>query len=110
LVFIFMIKYPLVTDGQGREKKLKNQENWKKKTKKLNCKKKLIKNFKKSTGSVRFWFYKHKTEKTEPNPNKKKPSQIGKNQAKPVWISFYPKKPNKTKPKPAGLNWFWFFL
>jgi hypothetical protein len=73
-----MIKYPLVTDGQGREKKLKNQENWKK-TKKLNCKKKLIKILKKLTGSVRFRFYKHKTEKTESNPNKKKLSQTSLN-------------------------------
>jgi hypothetical protein len=48
-------------------------------------------NLKKSTSSVRFWFYKPKIEKSEPNPNKK-------NQAKP----------EKTKPKPSqtGLNRF----
>ena len=37
--------------------------------------KKLIKPIrilKKPTGSVRFWFYKPETEKTEPNPNRKK--------------------------------------
>jgi hypothetical protein len=37
---------------------------------------------KKPAGSVRFWFYKTKTEKIESNPNrkklKKKPSQTGK--------------------------------
>jgi len=39
-----------------------------------------IKILKKLTGSVQFWFYKPKTEKTEPNPNRKnqkKPSQTG---------------------------------
>jgi len=30
-----------------------------------------LKFWKKQTGSVRFWFYKPGTEKTEPNPNKK---------------------------------------
>jgi len=29
---------------------------------------------KKPTGSVRFLFYKYEIEKTEPNPNRKKPS------------------------------------
>ena len=65
--------------------------------KKPNCEKKSVKILKKPAGSVRFWFYKLKTEKTEPNPNRKKPSQTGKkpsqagknrakpkNQAKPV--------------------------
>jgi hypothetical protein len=36
---------------------------------------------KKLTGSIRFWFYKPKTEKTEPNPNRKKPSQTGQKQS-----------------------------
>jgi len=69
---------------------------------------------KKSTNSVRFQFYKPETKKTEPNPNKKKPSQTGKtesnrknqaktrqnwkNQAKPVWTGFCPKKPNWNRP------------
>jgi hypothetical protein len=49
-----------------------------------------IKILKKPTGSVWFRFYKPETEKTEPNPNKKKPiqtkklSQTGKNRVKPV--------------------------
>jgi hypothetical protein len=50
-------------------KKLKNrlnQENRKKKPIKP------IKILKKPAGSVRFWFYKKKTEKTEPNRNRKK--------------------------------------
>jgi hypothetical protein len=71
-----------------------------------------IKILKKSTGSVWFWFYKPETEKTEPNPNRKKleknraklkkPSQTGfcpKNRAKPVFVL-------KTEPKPVGLNLF----
>jgi len=46
-----------------------------------------IKILKKSTGSVRFWFYKPETEKTEPNRNRKtgkktEPNQ--KNRVKPV--------------------------
>jgi len=61
---------------------------------------------KKPTGSVRFWFYKPETEKTEPNrkkqkktePNQKKPSQTRKNRAK------------LKKPSQVGLNRFWFFL
>jgi hypothetical protein len=60
--------------------------------KKLNRKKKPIKSIKilkKSTGSVRFWFYKPETKKTEPKPKKSE-----KNRARQ-------KKPNKT-----GLNQF----
>jgi hypothetical protein len=68
------------------------------KIKKPNRKKKPIKPIKilkKSTGSVLFRFYK---QKTEPNPNKKKPSQTGKTEPKP----------KKTGPKPrrTGLNQF----
>jgi hypothetical protein len=43
------------------------------KSRKPNREKKPIKILKKSTGSVQFWFYKPETEKTEPNPNRKKP-------------------------------------
>jgi hypothetical protein len=50
---------------------------------------------------VRFRFYKPKTEKTKPNPNRKKTSQTGLNR-------FCPK--NQTEPKPVGLNRFWFFF
>jgi hypothetical protein len=68
--------------------------------------------------SVRFWFYKPKTEpnrtqtgkqtepnwkKTKPNraktkSNRKKPSQNRKNRVKPVWTGFCSKKPNRTEP------------
>jgi hypothetical protein len=46
---------------------------------------------KKPTGSIRFWFYKPETEKTEPNPekNRKKPSQNEKtepNRFEPVFV------------------------
>jgi len=57
---------------------------------------KLIKILKKSAGSVRFRFYKSKTEKIEPNR-----TQIEKNRAKPVKNRAKLKKPNQT-----GLNWF----
>jgi hypothetical protein len=62
---------------------------------------------KKSIGSVRFQFYKPKTEKTEPNPNQKnqkKPSQTKKtesNRFEPVFIL-----KNQIKPKSVGLNQF----
>jgi len=77
-----------------------------------------IKILKKLAGSVRFRFYKQKTEKTEktkPNRNRKnrakpeKQSQNGKtkpnrkNQAKPVWIGFCPKK--WTEPNRNRLVW-----
>jgi hypothetical protein len=65
---------------------------------------------------VWFWFYKPKTEKTEPNPNRKKPSQIGKkpsqNRAKPekrakqVWTSFCPKRPNRNRSVWTGFSFF----
>jgi len=61
-------------------KKPKNRENMKKKQlKKPNREKKPIRILKKPTGSARF--YKLKTKKIEPNPNRKKPE---KNRAKPV--------------------------
>jgi hypothetical protein len=58
-------------------------------------KKEPIKIKKTPTGSVRFWFYKPETEKTKPNPNRKKPE----------------KKTGKTEPKrkklrQTGLNRF----
>jgi hypothetical protein len=73
---------------------------------------------KKPTGSVRFRFYKPKTEKTEPNPNRKKPE---KNRAKPKKPSKTEKtkqnrfepvfvQKNRTEPKPVDLNRFWFLL
>jgi len=70
------------------------KKNWKtKKIKKTEPWKKQIKILKKPIGSVRF--YEPETEKTEPNPNKKKPSQTKKNRAKLVWIGFFPKKSNR---------------
>jgi hypothetical protein len=59
---------------------------------------------KKPTGSVRFRFYKPETEKTEPNPNRKKlekkPSQTGKNRAKtePKSIQIEKTEPNRFEP------------
>jgi hypothetical protein len=77
------------------------------KLKKSNREKKLIKPIRilKKTdrfGSVRFQFYRHETEKTEPNPNqkklKKKPNQIE------------PNKKNQVKPETeTGLVFFQFF-
>jgi ribonuclease PH len=46
--------------------------------------KKTMKILKKPTGSVRFRFYKPKTKKPNRTQTEKKPSQIGKNRAKPV--------------------------
>jgi len=56
---------------------------------------KLIRILKKLTGSVRFWFYKPKTEKTKPSQTGKKPSQTG-----------FP--PKITDSKLVGLNRFRF--
>jgi hypothetical protein len=68
-----------------------------------------IKILKKTTGLIRFRFYKQKTEKTEPNRNRKngkKPSQT----EKPSQTGFLPKKPNRTETgsKPVGLTRFRF--
>jgi hypothetical protein len=68
---------------------------------------------KKLAGSVRFQFYK---QKTEPNPNKKnrkKPSQTWKNRAKtektePNQFELVFVLKNRTEPKPVGLNLFRF--
>jgi len=52
---------------------------------------------KKPACSVRFRFYKQKTEKTEPNRNRQKPE---KNRAKPE----KPSQTEKTEPKPEKLS------
>jgi len=57
---------------------------------------------KKPTGSVWFWFYKPKTEKTEPNrtqTEKTEKNQVKpeKNEPKPSQTSFCPKKSNQTE-------------
>jgi hypothetical protein len=63
---------------------------------------------KKPAGSVRFRFYNQKTEKTEPNRNRKKtektepgPSQTEKTEPKPEKTKPKPRKPSQT-----GLNRF----
>jgi hypothetical protein len=70
---------------------------------------------KKSAGSVRFRFYKQKTEKTEPNRNRKKtgkkPSQTGKTEPNRKKPSQNQKKPSQNRKKPrkpsqTGLNRF----
>jgi hypothetical protein len=77
-------------------KKIKNLGKLKKNNNKKNptIKKQIksIKILKKSTGSVQF--YKPKTEKIKPNPNKKKLNQTGKNRVK------------NEKPSQTGLNRF----
>jgi hypothetical protein len=73
----------------GVTKKLEKSVKLEKKQKKnQTMKKKLIRILKKPTGSVRFWFYKPKTKKLNPNRKKigKKPSQIEKNRAKPIFV------------------------
>ena len=85
-----------------------NRENRKKITEKTEPKKKPIKPIKflkNPTGSVRFRFYKQKTEKTEPNQNRqktrKKPSQTGKtepNRKKPSQNRENRAKTGKTEP------------
>jgi len=69
----------------------------KKINKKTELWKKPIKILKKPIGSVRFRFYKPKTKKTEPNPNKKKPEKKPSQTEKPIQT----KKPSQT-----GLNRF----
>jgi len=79
------------TEKPIKEKK----ENRKKNNRKNRIEKKPIKILKKPAGSVRFRFYK---QKTEPNPNRKKtgkkPSQTKKTESKPE------------KPSQTGLNRF----
>jgi hypothetical protein len=103
---------------RGVRKKPKNRENRKKIIEKTEL-------WKKPAGSVRIWFYKPKTEKTEPNPNRKKLSQTGKkpsqagknrakpkNQAKPVWTGFCPKKPNRIETgrfEPVSVRFRFFY-
>jgi hypothetical protein len=69
---------------------------------------------KKPTCSVRFRFYKPKTEKTEPNPNRKtnepnreKTEPNRKNRVKPVWTGFCPKKPNQNRPVWTGFGFLY---
>jgi len=100
--------------------KLKKSEknNWKNRTEKKLIKP--IKFFKKPAGSVRFRFYKQKTEKTEPKPTKnrknnwakpEKPSQTEKTKPNRAKTGKNRAKTEKTEPKPekpsqTGLNRF----
>jgi hypothetical protein len=61
----------------------------------------LIKIFKKLTSLVRFRFYKPETEKTEPNPHRKKLSQTGKKQSNTEKTYS-----NRKKSSQTGLNRF----
>jgi hypothetical protein len=122
--YFWLIMNFLVDFTQGRVKKLKNQENWKKN----NWKNRTVK--KNRLNQLKFWknrpvqfgfgFISLKPkkpnwiEKTE--PNWKKPSQIKKNRknrAKPVWTSFCPKKLNRTETgrfEPVSVFFFKFSL
>jgi hypothetical protein len=94
--------------GVSKKTEKPKKNNWKNRTVKKKSIKP-IKILKKPIGSIRFQFYKHKTKKTELNPNKKKlekkPRQTGKNRAKLVFVL-----KNRTESKPAGLNRFRFFF
>jgi hypothetical protein len=101
---------------RGEQKNWKTEKIRKKITEKTEPWKKPIKPIKilkKQAGSVRFRFYKSKTEKTEPNrtqtkktePNRQKTEPKWKNRAKPVWTGFCPE---KIEPKPVGLHRFSF--
>ena len=77
-------------------------------------KKKQIKILKKPTSSV--WFYKPKTEKTKPNPNRKKLSQTGKiksNRFEPVFVLKNRTKADRFEPISVffyKINLIWLFF
>ena len=58
---------------------------------------------------VQFRFYKSKTEKTEPNPNRKKPEKNRAKPKKPIQTGFCPKKPNRTETGRFELVLVFFF-
>jgi hypothetical protein len=95
------------TNGLNRENKKKN--NWKTK-----LWKKPIKIFKKPTNSVRFRFYKPKTGKTEPKPEKTEPNRfepvfVLKNRTKTGWFELVLILKNQTKTnrfKPISVQFF----
>jgi hypothetical protein len=75
--------------GRKKLKNWLNRENKKKKTEKKNREKKSskpIKIFKKPIGSVWFRFYKPRTEKAKPNPNRKKQEKTEPNRVEPVFV------------------------
>jgi len=122
-VCAFSFTRNFVVGMRKKIKKLIKLKKLEKITKKPNSEKKSIRIFKKPT--VRFWFYKSETEKTEPNPNRKKPSQTGKykakpeknlakpkNKAKPVWTGFCSKitEPNQNQSVWTGSGSVSFFF
>jgi hypothetical protein len=87
--------------GEQKTKKLiKPRKPEKKKSKKPNCEK----------NELKFWknwpvrFYKPETKKIKPNPDRKKPSQTGKNRDKPnqTGLNRFVLK-NQTEPKPVSV-------
>ena len=86
-VWLFIV-FPLLGVSKKTGKPIKPRKPEKKKPIKP------IKFLKKPAGSVRFRFYNQKTEKTEPNRNRKKTEQNRKNRAKP-------KKPSQNRKKPS---------
>ena len=120
-VWLFIV-FPLLGVSKKTGKPIKPRKPEKKKPIKP------IKFLKKPAGSVRFRFYNQKTEKTEPNRNRKKPSKTEKTEPepsqtektepkpektkpkprKPSQTGFCPKKPNRTESKPVGLTRFRF--
>jgi hypothetical protein len=80
-VFLFLKSLNHLFYFRDEQKNREIEKIGKKKLKKPNRKKKpikLMKILKKPASSVRFRFYKPKTEKTEPNPNRKKPNRTSK--------------------------------
>jgi hypothetical protein len=94
---LFCVRYlstrPILGVSQKTEKPRKSEKN--------NWKNRIVK--KNQLNRLKFWknrpvrFYKPKTEKTEPNPNRKKTKPNRKNRVKPVWTGFCPKKLNQIK-------------
>jgi hypothetical protein len=70
-------------------------------------KKKPIRILEKPTGSVWFWFYKIETEKTESNPNRKKPEKTEPNQFELV---FFQNNQTETGQFEPISDPFWFFF
>jgi len=90
-----------------------SKKNWKtkkikKKLKKPNCEKNLIKSIKilkKPTGSVWFGFINLKLNRTEPKPEK---NQAKQEKTEPNWFAPVFILKNRTEPKPVSLNQFQF--
>jgi len=91
--FLFAPNYKVLGVSTKPEKsiKLRNPKKITEKTVPWKKPIKAIKILKKPTGSVWFWFYKPKIEKTKPNRTEPKPKKIKpnwKNRAKLVWTVF----------------------